>query len=966
MKNKLISPLFNTHDKYNDLEEKSCYKPVIDENEQENSCKTKKKFIEFLAPYYHYFLAAGFILIFFFIMLIAYRVYPFGNNDISSYDMISQIVPFIEHIFDVFSGKSSLLYSTAIAGGADVFGTLAYCLISPFTWIFLLFGKSNVYYGTAIVLPLKLIAISFSALYFLGKAFPKIPKPVRALYALLYAYSGWTFVANTYINWMDFAIYLPFVALGFKKLITYGKIIDFAIPYALMIYTCFSLACFSMLLTFLIAVGYVFLTRKDEKEKLNRASLAFLLAVSISLPVMVPSFLAYLSSERSTSIFDNLYKDLDVTHLYRKTSYIVSDAFFVFLTIVYFVKHGVKRPIDGFLLFAGVILLAPVFIDECCNLLNGGAYLSYSLRFGFLNSFYWFYVSEKLTEEFFIEDKIKNAKDKIKLKKTLIFGSVLVLSVALSIVYICLHEKIIAFIDGIYKIYDENSSYSFFAIFAHSLGGLELLGPLALLICVSLILAVTFYMKKSCDKRVIAVALSCLLISQLAFYNLCLVKGNLHDPAIYEDYNEIVRLIGENEENENDYYRIKDTTDQLTADAPLTTHTNSFSVFSSVVDSKNFTAIDFFNYSGNGINSGKSARGHFLGDMLLGYKYYFHKDKSDEKDYSALVKRSYITKLDYTSRGSFSAYENQAVFPNAFTVKSGDLNFDGLNYAEKLNKLHYFLGGKVDFCDEYTLDLDDVKESDDGTFKVYIQIATKESYWFLTTDFPEKFDITYTRSSSYDVGNAKKLNCGDDILFDYYEYSKARYTATLKDAKGLLTKDDIIKYCTVYGTQVKTVYDQTDGDEEVYDVVWKNKVDYEIVNGNQFNIAVDAADDETYLFLNYVKLDGHVATVNGKKAELIDNGLDLMLFKLEKGQNEVVIKYRSPYIKYAVFGLIAGLFIIALIYCLLKIKKFYKVFDTVIYVCGIVLFIAVAGFFILLPVSAFLVKAVKLLVGLFI
>lgn len=961
MKNKLPTPLFNTHDKYNDLEEKSCYKPVIDENEQKNSHEKKKIFIEFSTSFYHYFLAAGFILIFFFIMLIAYRVYPFGNNDISSYDMISQIVPFIEHIFDVFSGKSSLFYSTSIAGGADVFGTLAYCLISPFTWIFLLFGKSNVYYGTAIVLPLKLIAISFSALYFLGKAFPKIPKPVRAVYALLYAYSGWTFVANTYINWMDFAIYLPFVALGYKKLITDGKILDFAISYALMIYTCFSLACFSMLLTFLIAIGYIFLTQKNEKETLNRTCLAFLLAVAVSLPVMVPSLLAYLSSKRSTSIFDNLYKDLDATHLYRKTSYIVSEAFFVFLTLVYFIKHGVKRPIDRFLLFSGVLLLVPVFIDECCNLLNGGSYLSYSLRFGFLNSFYWFYVSVKLTEEFFIEDKIKNADGKVELKKSLIFGSVLILSVALSIVYICLHEKIIALIDGIYKIYDEDSSYSFFSIFAHSLGGLELLGPLAVLICVSLILSITFYLKKTCDKRIIAAALSCLLISQLAFYNLCLVKGNLHDPTVYEQYNEIVRLINENEENENDYYRIKDTTDSLTADAPLTTHTNSFSVFSSVVDSKNFTAIDFFNYSGNGINSGKSAKGHFLGDMLLGYKYYFHKYESSEKDYSALVKRSYLSELEYTKLENFIAYENEAVFPNAFTVKSGDLTFDGLTYAEKLNKLHYFLGGKVDLCDEYTLSADDIKESDDGTFKVYIQISTKESYWFLTTNFPEKFDITYTRSSKYDKEDAKKLNSGDDILFDYYEYSNARYTATFKDAKGLLKKEDIIKYCTVYGTQVKTVYDVSDDDEEVYDVVWKNKVPYEIVNGNCFNLVVDTTDDETYLFLNYVKLDGHLATVNGKTAELIDNGLDLMLIKLEKGKNEVVIKYHSPYIKYAVFGLIAGLLIIAIIYCLLRFKKLYKVFDTVIYVCGIVLFIAVAGFFILLPVSAFLVKAVKLL-----
>lgn len=953
MKNQSAFPLLNTYDNNSEFDKKPIYKPVIEEK-QVNA--TLGFFKNFLAKNYHYLISALFILAFFSLFLIVYKVYPFGNNDLSSYDMLAQIVPFIEHLFDVIDGKSSLFYSTSVAGGADLFGTIAYCLVSPFTFIFLFFGKTNVYYGTAIVLPLKLIAVSFSALYFLEKVFPDIPKPIRIIFSLLYAYSGWTFVSNTYINWMDFAIYLPFVAIGYKKILSSGKILYFSIAYALMIYTCFSLACFSMLIVFPILIFHLLLTRKREKEPLVKTCLAFLLAVGLALPIMLPSFMSYLASERSTSLFDNLLKNLDATHIYRKTSYIVSDAFFVFLTLFYFIKNGVKRPIDRFLLIAGVILLCPVFIDECCNLLNGGSYLSYSLRFGFLNSFYCFYVTSKLSSEYFSRDE----KHAVPTKNTLIFGGILLLIAGAVIAYLCFYEQIISFIDGIYAKYDEE--YDFFQIFAHSLGGLEFLGPFAILLSTLLIVAILFSYKKLCDKKVVAIIISSVLASQLIFYNLCLVKGNLHDTDYYDQYNEIVSTLSTNGDLSS-YDRIKDTSDSFTADAPLITHTNSFSVFSSVVDKKNFTATEFFNYKGNGINIGKSTNGFFLGDMILGYKYYLHKYyENGEENYPNLVKSSFLSEIEDLKCENFTVYENLAVFPNAFIVKSGDLNFDGLNYAQRLNKLHYFLGGTEELCVPHPLTENEVTKLKNDTFKISIRITTKESYWFLSTNFPDNYQITYVRSADYDENSAKTLESGADVQFGYYKYQNASYTATIKDKTGNLTVDDIIKYCTPYGVPLKTVYNPDDGDEELYDVVWKNKVDLSITNGNVFNLSTTAEDDNSYLFLNYCNLKGFTATINGKKVSLIDNDLDFIILKLNQGENEITLKYSSPYIKYAVFGLIGGLLVACVVYCLLKFKGIYKTFNGAIYLCGIILFISVFAFFILLPCATFSVKLFKLIV----
>lgn len=924
-------------------------------------------FLRFIKNNAHYFITALIISVFYLSCLITCKVFPFGNNTVAAYDMLAQIVPFIEHLFDVFEGKSSLLYSTAVAGGADLFGTVSYCLISPFTWIFLLFGKYNVYYGVALVIPLKLIAISFSAIYFQNKEFPKIPKSICTLFAVLYSYSGYTFVANTYISWMDFLIYLPFVVIGFKQIVSEGKIIRFSVSYALMIYTCFSLASFAMLIVFVIIVFYSIIVKRDDKNVLIKSCLALLTAVLISLPVMLPSLSAYLTSKRNKGLFENVNNDLNVTHLYRKISYVVTDVLFLFLTVLYFFKNGVKRPIDRFLMVTGVVLLFPVIIDECCNLLNGGSYLSYSLRFGFLNLFYVFYVASKYTSDYFSRPKTLESNVNYGEKKSIVSLLVLVAVVISASLYFVFSDKIINFIDGIYKKFNESDSYEFFSVFAHSLGGLEFLAPMATVIVSALIIIYVLYKKRLCSTKAVAVALCCLFSAQIGFYNYSLVKGNVSDPQYYVEYSKIARQIAETENTDNDYYRIKDVGDILTADAPLSTHTDSFSVFSSVIDKTNFTATDFFNYRGNGINISKSASGMFLGDMLLGYKYFIcRNDRGEFHDDDSQVERSYTKKLDYTQQDGLIAYENLAVFPTAFTVSGCDLDFTGLNYAQKLNKLNRFLGGNGDICDEYLLDVSDDYDTDveklsDGLFRISVRIQTKESYWFLNTNFPEEYDLKYCRTRDFLEDNAKTLESGQDILFGFYKYKNASYTATVKDYTKTLTVKDIQKYCKVYGVRVDSVYNPSFCDK-AYDAVWKNKVDYKL-GSDTINLTVQTEND-SYLFLSYVKLDGHSVTVNGKKTDFIDNGLDLMLIPLQKGMNNITVTYRSPYVKYAVFGLIGGLLLIFAVMLVLKNNKVYRALSNVIYYAGIALFIAVAGFFFIYPFALFLVKLIKIPLGL--
>ena len=192
--------------------------------------KKLPKFFAFFAKYWGLFAAPLIAFVLYMVQLAISQVYPFGPDyTVASYDLSAQICPFIEHLFDVLDGKSSLFYSYSIAGGADVFGTFAYFFISPFSFIFLLFGDGNVYNACGIVMAFKLATTAFAGAWFVKKLFKNIPDYVGVAIGVVYAYCGYTFVANTYINWVDFLIYMPFCAAAFVYFTRTKKFLPFSI-----------------------------------------------------------------------------------------------------------------------------------------------------------------------------------------------------------------------------------------------------------------------------------------------------------------------------------------------------------------------------------------------------------------------------------------------------------------------------------------------------------------------------------------------------------------------------------------------------------------------------------------------------------------------------------------------------------------------------------------------------------------
>ena len=764
----------------------------------------KRKFpkpFSFFMKYWGLFAAPFIAFVLYMVQLAVSGVYPFGSDYVvASYDLSAQICPFIEHLFDVFDGKSSLFYSYAIAGGADVFGTFAYFFISPFSFIFLLFGDGNVYNACGIVMAFKLAAIAFSGAWFVKKLFSEIPDFMGVAIGIVYAYCGYTFVANTYINWVDFLIYMPFCAAAFVHFVRTNKFLPFSVLIACCIYTCFSIACFSMLVAFPALVIYAFFCVDKEKRNSFVAylCLAFFVAVLIALPLLIAALMAYLRSGRGGGLFDEFWYGItkqDGSYgfdiggyfsrsgeaLYRKFSYIFSDSVFVFLTIVYFVRSKLKTPLSKFMLAAGIFTLVPVVVDEAMLLMNMGSYMSYALRFGFLNALYFLggaclalrgvcFRADTAFDGTELEKKGKEGSMTFYAVVTLIVAVVICCFVS-SDAYLTIWDNFIS--DSVAL----DNAHGFSGMFAHSLGGLQVVAVLFILVGFSALLGTLLVKNKEISARVMSVLLLCVVAVQVVFYNEQLVVGNRSTHYNFNHYETMTAVLNERDDG---YFRIKDYNDKLTADVPFTCNSNSFSVFSSVIDGDNFEIVDLFGYSGNGRNSMKSARGNFFGDCFLGYKYFFVNEESND----SVSKLSYIDPLEGADgiferdeegnivtlhSGAFYMYENTSVFPLGYTVADGEFRFPEENTSANRVKnqlaLYKFLGGESNSVGSVTTNMVKSLGKDLWTRAAEVRVGAGEITATVTAEEGEYLFLNFVASKGYKVTvNGKEAELVDNDL----------------------------------------------------------------------------------------------------------------------------------------------------------------------------------------------------------
>ncbi len=937
------------------------------ENVQREKLPFSKRIEAFFDRNYALFLAPLIVAALYLFVLWQNGVYPFGNKyTAASFDLSAQICPFIEHLFDVFDGKSTLTFSYAIVGGADVTGTFLYFFISPFSFLFLIFGDGKVAYASSIVLLCKLICIAVAGAWFAQKQFKGIPDYICAFIGITYAYCGYTFVSNTYINWMDFLIYLPFTVAAFRHFVKTGKFLPFSILVACCIYTCFSIACFSLFIVFptLIAYGLI-CVEKEERHSFNaHLCLSFVVSILMALPVLFPALGAYSVSGRGGSIFENLWKgysynattdsvgafssknflDWFASSLYPKWSYILSDSIFVVLTLVWFFRKGLKDKFARFMLVAGVLTMLPNVVDESMNLLNMGSYMSYALRFGFLNALYFLggaclcleglcykpftaydgtnllatldnpsvlplkepsaeieeavLVEEADVKAEVVEAKIATEQEekeggryeiteifkKGNLKPLLWIGGVILL--ALVGVIFLLWFSVLDNRKGFLQNFEGSTSSSnsnlgnIASNFAWSRGGLEVISVFFIVVALVAIVGCFLVSFKKISPRFLAIVLMVVVGTQVMFYNEQLVVGTRSTQ--HTTFGHYETLNEELNSRDDSYFRVKDYNDKMTSCVPFTGNANSFSVFSSVINKDNFVMTNLFGYKGNSKNQFKSS--HDSGKA----------NRSDEFGDSFLGYKYFIStnkslKLDY-------------IEPVYAFDENGEVKLD-----EKGNKVQLSSGGMYVYENKIVFPLG---------YRV-----PSGGFDFVVENNNNKDNRTKNQQALY------KYLRGQDL-----KESTGSAFVTPKSAT------ELSEYLHGKAADVK-------------------------VSAGKITAKVTAEEGED-LLLNFVAAKGYSVTVNGKKAKLVDNDLKFLLVSLEEGENEVVFTYSSPYVTYMVVGVAVGLIGLLTVAFVLKRTKVVEKIAPVISWAGIALAFVVVGFFMVFPTGVWVSKIVNVLKGL--
>lgn len=332
-------------------------------------------------------------------------VWPFGDGTVLIIDSLHQYLPFYTDLHEKLVNHESLLYSFSAGLGYDFWGTFAYYMASPLNFLLVFFPKANVADAMDLFILLKIGLCGGTFSWYLHKRDTE-RKLWPVVFGTMFALSN--FIIGYYFNlmWLDSVAMLPLIMWGIERIVRgeSGKTYGLSLFYGLWCnyYIGFMLCIFSCL---------YFLVCLAERERMNvkralKRCLRFgwhsLLAGGMASAVLVPAFLALVSSESmqnnsfpSSIRFYADFFDLMLAHFAGNEPINISDSqvglnaycgvIVLLLTVLYLLDEKVNfREKIGKILLTAFLLLS--FSMNVLNYIWHGFHVQNGLpnRFAFL------------------------------------------------------------------------------------------------------------------------------------------------------------------------------------------------------------------------------------------------------------------------------------------------------------------------------------------------------------------------------------------------------------------------------------------------------------------------------------------------------------------------------------------------------------------------------------------------------
>lgn len=360
-----------------------------------NSTIIQYYFAAFLIP----FLLLG-------IVFALWGVYPFGERSILMADQYTQYIQFYSHFYDTLKGNGSLLYSWEAGMGLNFWGTFAYYLSSPVSWLVFFFERDNLPEALILITLVK-IGLSGLTMYIYLTKLLTLDKISKLLFSTSFALCSFSIGYFFNIMWLDGVFLLPLVLLGTESIFL-KKYLLFIGSLTLLFISNFYIAFIVGLFTFLYFIIKSFLLNQTAKQFLKKLMAFFvctLLAGGLSAFLTLPTYFVLKSNSYQSFKWEGITQTNFgffefFTKLFNSSSelFILPNVFagtlVLLLAPLFFISRGIGNREKFLLGLLICILFISLQINDLNTLWHGlSKPTGYAHRFAFVFSFLLVYLA---------------------------------------------------------------------------------------------------------------------------------------------------------------------------------------------------------------------------------------------------------------------------------------------------------------------------------------------------------------------------------------------------------------------------------------------------------------------------------------------------------------------------------------------------------------------------------------------
>jgi len=863
-----------------------------------------------------YIINAILVLAIFIFIFISKGIFPFGKNSLIWGDMHDQITAFYYHFYDSFRGANSLFINFTTSGGINFFGILCYYILSPITFILLLFPREDIYLAVSIVVALKILLSSLTCLYFIRSYFKKLPSSLSIFLALCYAFSGYSLSMYQITPWFDVMYLFPLLMIGLKKVLDLEKPIWYITILTVSLICNFYVSI--MVIIFVFLSSYIYLLIYKEKSERKKGILALgittILSVLISVVVLIPSYMQISVSSRLNSRLIEMLNS-KTGPLTDKLSFFMFGGI-VYLGIIFLIKHHKKdSKFSLWFLVNFLIVGIPIIIEPINKIWHFGSYAFFPYRFGFITIFLLILgacVGYSLRLENEKASKIKGREFPI------LAGGVSLVS---SLVIIYLTRK----------------NYTNFQIRLdrlsisgdHKLLIFLIFTTLLSIVCCYLIYRFTTSWNKTRTCLMAMILLTHITANGLLYFGIDFTQRELIGQ--YESLMEISKTY-----HEGDYYRVKNLSDHFITNSGMVMKYHALDHFTSLTDRNTMQNLKRLGYSSSWVKT-FSKGGTLFSDAILANYYLMSLDTVDDPYYQLIEKYQDVNLYKHQMKPSYGYFIHQDIDTK-----------DSKNSFEIQNQMYQKIENTKDdiFSTFDNWVLNNIKTVEvDG--KTSYQIIDEDAYNYIEkTVSVNKKQVLYLEILK-DLDNNINLDIYQNFNIYINDKLFKEHAITEEDNGvinlGIFEDEDVnVKIELLWDVEMDNITLATMDIEKYESFIEENQAPLKIeYKKNKINIQVDSKEKQM-LFLPVSYSDGYQGKVNGKKIQIekvFDNFLGI---PLEEGENEIKLTYTPPG-----FKLSAVISLLALIVTVVLLRRDYyskllelKPLQTIANVCYLAAYIS--------------------------